>query len=170
MENQGKLMPESVIGWSEGEEGVSTDLLAVRSLLRSLPTSKCAPGFEYRLQRKLEGPEAGVRSAGSARNWTLGWVGAGLGLATAVAIGFFVFDLNVKSPSDAGFSSLPVAGVSSGGPAVPNGPAPQTVSAQRLVSQDKQLAAADKDTTKPAASKPDLDPQLFHVTGSNAGK
>lgn len=172
MENQGKLMPKSAIGWSEGEDGVSPDLLAVRSALRGLPTLKCAPGFEYRLQRKLESGEAGVRTAGSVRNWTLGWAGAGLGFATALAIAFFAFDLNVKQPSQPGIAG----GVSSGGPAMPSKTptsvvAPveeQQAQAPATTDQDKQLASSKKDSTvKPPASKADLPEDIIHVTGTN---
>jgi hypothetical protein len=175
VENQGKLMPKPVFGWSDGEQGTSPDLLAIRSLLRSLPTLECAPGFEYRLQRKLEAGVAGVRSEGTARNWALGWGGVGLGFATALAIAFFAFDLNVKEPNQPGGIA---GGVTSGGPAIPV--PTQTVSepshelqasAPANLQDDKKLASVKKDSTvKPPVSKVDVDQGLIHVTGGGAPK
>jgi hypothetical protein len=166
VENQGKLMPESGTGWSAGEQGVSPDLLAVRSALRGLPTLKCSPGFEYRLQRKLSGEENGVRVAGSLRGWSLGWAGAGLGFATALAIAFFAFDVGTPTHTNS-----QIAGASSAGPTVPVAPT-QVVSSPGdnpqatnplSVTGDKQLASASKDSTKPPANKADLNQDNFHV-------
>ncbi|HEY3294440.1 MAG TPA: hypothetical protein VGL38_03285 [bacterium] len=147
----------------------------VRSMLRSLPTVHCSPKFEYRLQRKLAAEEAGVRAPSSVRNWTLGWAGAGLGFATALAIAFFAFDLNVKSPNSAVTGSSSIAGASAAGKAVPvvpnqvSAPANELqASTPKLVSEDgKTMADAKKDSTKPPASKPDLQQENFHLTGAS---
>jgi len=157
-------MSESVQRWSDGEDGVSPDLLAVRSVLRSLPTVSCPVGFEYRLEKKLAGEQAGVRSAGSARGWAWGWAGAGLGFATALAIAFFVFDVNVKP-----------AGVSSGGQPVPVAQTPVTTTPSGEIKtireqapEEKQLAKTNEDTTKKQPpSKVDLPHDVIHVVGTN---
>jgi hypothetical protein len=169
VENQGKLMPKSETGWSEGEEGISPDLLAVRSALRGLPKLECSTGFDYRLQRKLNGEEPGVRRAGSPRSWTLGWAGAGLGFATAMAIAFFAFDLGGHGVVP---TVAPIAGAASGGPAMP---APMTVSSvpandqqagiPRLTAEEKPVAVAKKDTLPPA-NKADIRQDLIHTTGA----
>ena len=159
MENQGKLMPESETGWSAGEEGVSPDLLAVRSVLRGLPTLKCSSGFEYRLQRKLSGEESGVRVAGPVRNWTLGWAGAGLGFATALAIAFFAFDISGPTHSDSQMANTPPK-VSATSPS-----ASQPISTSDP-GTDKSLASAKKDSIKPPVSKLDLNQNDFHTASS----
>jgi len=171
-------MPESMMRSSDGEEGVSPDLLAIRAVLRSLPAVHCAPGFEYRLERKLAAENGmGVRSAGSSRNWTLGWAGAGLGFATALAIAFFAFDLNFKAPSGVA-GGTQIAGARSGGMAAPvvgvqvvsESANDQQVYGPQVPLADKQLSPARKDTTKPPVSKVDLNQDYFHVAGTNPNK
>jgi len=170
-------MPKTMDGLSDGEEGVSADLLVIRSMLKSLPTVNCAPGFEYRLQNRLSADEAGVRSGSSVRNWTLGWAGAGLGFATALAIAFFAFDLNVKSPSVPMVNNSTLTGVSQNGPSSPV--TPQVVSVPRethpmtspqTALSEKQIAQAKEDSMKKAPpSKVDLPQDYMHVVGTNQG-
>lgn len=75
--NHGNMEPE-----------ISRDHQKVRDALRSMPKANCPVGFEFRLERRLAGkPVGGTRSG-----WSMGWLGAGVGFATAMVIAVFVFN------------------------------------------------------------------------------
>ena len=62
--------------------------MRVREALKTLPKANCPVGFEFRLERRLAGkPVGGTRSG-----WSLSWIGAGVGFATAMVLALFIFD------------------------------------------------------------------------------
>ena len=82
---------------NNGEDETEAGLLKVRALLSSLPKESCPAGFEYRLNRRLQGLDERPRAA--AKSWISGWMGVGLGFAAATVIALFAFDLNLSSDS-----------------------------------------------------------------------
>ena len=79
-----------------GDEDVDVSLMRVRNALLVLPKMSCPVGFEYRLNRRLQGIDGSVRSNG--RNWVSGWLGVGMGFAAAAVIAFLVLDFDVPTP------------------------------------------------------------------------
>lgn len=105
MENQGNQTPEEGGDWMNREPGVSADLQAVRSALRTLPRARCPIGFETRLQRRIMQDSTGRERVRTSSNWSLGWTGVGLGFAAALVIAVVAFDFNFS-----GSGSVQMAG------------------------------------------------------------
>jgi len=93
VENQGKQTPEEG-DWMNREPGVSADLQAVRSVLRTLPRARCPIGFEARLERRITQESSGRERVRTGSNWSLGWTGVGLGFAAALVIAIVAFDFS----------------------------------------------------------------------------
>jgi len=94
--------------WREpaGEEGVSREMLEIRAALLRLPKATCPVGFEYRLQRRIEGTSSARPVTTGLRGWSLAWAGVGLGLAASVVVATIAFDFHFNA---AGGVSAPVA-------------------------------------------------------------
>lgn len=75
------------------EEGISPEHLLVRYSLKNLPRVNCPVGFEFRLQRKIEGKQF-VENKSSVKHWTTAWGGLALGAAAAFMFAVFAFDVN----------------------------------------------------------------------------
>lgn len=70
------------------EPDCSAEHQRVRKALQTLPKANCPVGFEFRLERRLAGkPVGGTRSG-----WSINWLGAGVGFATAMVLALFIFD------------------------------------------------------------------------------
>lgn len=82
---------------SVGEEDVDEGKRRLRIALLSLPKVPCPAGFEYRLNRRLQGRSESSRSTG--RSWVAGWLGVGLGFGCAVAVALFMFGSSVTNQS-----------------------------------------------------------------------
>ena len=150
---------------SEGEN-IDEGLTRVRSALLSLPKASCPAGFEYRLNRRLQGLDAVPRSA--PRTWVSGWLGVGLGLACAAVIALFVFDF--QSPPNRPM----LAKSEQVSPAAPSpGPSSDQVAATRNsqsvsgTGEENRMAKTDSvpQTSDPAHLSPD---QLHQVSGGDA--
>lgn len=74
--------------WNNAEPELSTAHARVRSALKTLPKATCPVGFEFRLERRLAGKPVGETRKTSRS----GWLGAGIGFATAMVLGVFLFD------------------------------------------------------------------------------
>jgi hypothetical protein len=168
--------------YAQGEEGVSPELLRVRSLLLSLPKVGCRPGFEFRLQKSIGGVAGGTeRSYSSSRNWMLGWAGVGLGVATALVVAVVAFDFHFQNGGRIAVGGAPVVSGSASHFSVPQGVVGTPVSAENTAQvqekcpdpQSEQLAqkepdklAAKKDTTPARAPSP-LPENLYHQASGN---
>lgn len=85
---------------SKGDEEIDAAMIRVRHALLSLPKVSCPAGFEYRLNRRLQGTaDAQPRAVG--RSWVSGWLGVGLGFACAAAVALFMLGLNDTSQTTA---------------------------------------------------------------------
>ena len=164
-----------------GEDGVPAELLKVRSALRSLPHVACPVGFEFRLQKRLEGNLEQPKNIGFSRGWMLGWSGAALGVATAMVIAVVAFDFNSKSPVISSISSSQVAGNQANHNMNPGGLNPQTVSQPvkppvDIENQTNQLLANEKGPDKATAKRDSihkgtgLPPQDYIQTVSGNGR
>lgn len=109
---------------SPSEEDCSLQHLRVRRTLLAMPARRCAVGFEFRLQKKLESGESALRRPVRATNWSLGWMGAGVGFAAALAVAVIAFDFNGGPPTGLQVAGNPVQTA----PVVTSGAIPQTVS------------------------------------------
>ena len=89
-----KRLVETVAYSSNAEAEADVNLLKVRELLSSLPKESCPAGFEYRLNRRLQGINDRTRPS---KSWISGWVGAGLGFAAAAIVALFLFDFGMSS-------------------------------------------------------------------------
>ncbi|MFZ5434033.1 MAG: hypothetical protein ACOZB3_09700 [Calditrichota bacterium] len=152
-----------------GEEGISRDLLMVRAALQALPKVPCPTGFEFRLQRRIEGHTGRERS--SSRIWTWNWAGAGLGFAAAFVIAVFVFNLNTVTPTQApiaaGEQTSPTATMKAAGenPAQPVEVESVTPN-QQLADEQTTTTSVAKDSQ--AVKQPTLLPEnLYHTVGGN---
>lgn len=153
-----------------GEEGVSAETTKVRNLLLSLPRACCPAGFEFRLQRRLDVLENGVRPVRERHGWGLGWAGLGLGFAAALLVAVVVFDLRF-SPTDIRMPTAPVASSNAPTTGAPMVSSPQQVSpdagATAAREQLPQMAAA-KDTNASKNPPATLPENLFHTVGGNS--
>lgn len=92
MSEAGKQLHEKA-AYSRGGDGeTEAEYLKVRELLSSLPKETCPAGFEYRLNRRLQGGSS--RRTESVRGWTSGWLGVGLGFAVATVIALFTLNFH----------------------------------------------------------------------------
>lgn len=141
----------------------------VRNALRNLPKANCPVGFEFRLERRLAGkPVGGTRS-----NWSMGWLGAGVGFATAMVLALFVFDFGaIPGTSPANMTGTP-SPVKMGGTQIeqPLDVAKTTVTdpANSTTLESGQLASTPdsmKDKTKPGT----LPEGNYHTVGTSGGK
>lgn len=171
MEREVGQTPQTAHISALGEAGVPDELLAVRRMLLRLPRVQCPVGFEYRLQRRLDGKGvSGDRRP--VRGWMSGWTGAGLGFAAALVIAVFAFDFNVTGPGTQGTLTDKTAGSATPQLAAPDIHKEQPVivveqPVQQLAS-DKAAATPEKDSArvKHPTSLPD---DLYHVVGGSSG-
>lgn len=156
------------------EEGMPADLQRVRSVLQSMPKLNCPVGFEFRLQRRIEGLSAAPSRTASGRSWTLGWAGAGLGFATALVIAMLVFDFGFNVPNastQAITSATPQTTAPATQPDLAKAPQVPPTNAQPLESVNGDLAQekpaqASKDSN--AAKTPTEFPEsLYHTVSGN---
>jgi len=167
---------------AQGEEGVPSELLGVRSLLLKLPKVCCKPGFEFRLQKKIVGDGGRTeRSVGFGRNWVLGWAGAGLGVAAALAVAVVAFDFHFQSNGRIAVGGAPVVSGGASHFSAPQGVAGTPVSEENtaqvqekcpdpqpelLAQKEPDKLAAKKDTT-PARTPTALPENLYHQASGN---
>lgn len=93
------------------EPDCSAEHQRVRKALQSLPKANCPVGFDFRLERRLAGNPVG----GPRNSWSLGWLGAGVGFATAMVLAVFIFDFgSIPGTSPANIAGTPTTSKSSG--------------------------------------------------------
>ncbi|RPH93030.1 hypothetical protein EHM69_11395 [candidate division KSB1 bacterium] len=171
MEQQERRTADRLRAVADGEQGVSPQLLNVRTALLNLPKTECSVGFEFRLQRRIQEMESGVRVGTSRPAWGLGWAGVGLGFAAAFVVAVVAFDFSFSSGRSQIVSAPIVSGPSR---YVPPNVASQTISAPSVadtladvVKEEAPKMAAVKDsqaTKNPPANLPE---NLFHMVGGN---
>ena len=142
--------PNGAMRSSEGEQGVAPHLVAVRSLLRSLPRCCCSQGFEYRFHHQLMSEVRGTRRSRFERTWAVGWAGAGLGFAAAFAVAVVAFDVTTRAPVQPQMAATPVATV----PATDLA-GTETAPVEQLSSEEAPAQLAADDASK--AKSPDKD-------------
>ncbi len=93
------------------EPDCSPEHQRVRKALQTLPKANCPVGFEFRLERRLAGkPVGGTRSG-----WSISWLGAGVGFATAMVLALFIFDFgSAPGTNPANISGTPTTIKTSG--------------------------------------------------------
>lgn len=157
---------------AQGEDiDTSPDHVVVRAVLQSLPKLEAPAGFEFRLQRRLEG--ADPRPSRSAiRTWSLGWAGAGLGVATAFIIGIFVFNIHLSGGP--GGVAVPMAGNSQVktstpvvAPPVETASDPAQVQGPTPLVADNQQKSVAKDSGRVQAPTGQVPEEIFHTTGTS---
>ncbi|MDD5088688.1 MAG: hypothetical protein PHI18_07820 [bacterium] len=157
-----------------GEEGVPQELLTVRTLLQGLPRLCCPASFEYEFQRRLRGIAGGGRTHRKARNWVLGWTGAGLGFAAALAVAVFVFRVGIGSSPTPGMiagdaskaTETPVMSSPNSSPIeVP--PAGSEAVPQQLASEETPVAGHASRDSQAVISPTPLPKDLYHMVGGN---
>jgi len=159
-----------------GEEKNAPELMRVRNLLMCLPRVECPAGFEFRLQRRLNGQEDGVRPARERWGWGMGWAGLGLGFAAALLVAVAAFDFSFKSPQVTGAGPVITVNVQPQNAATktaePNlaetpvqAPADQQTVA--VPESERQLAAAKKDSNAAKNPPSNLPENLYHMVGGN---
>lgn len=136
------------------EDGISPEHLRIRGALQRLPKRCCPVGFEFRLQKRLESGESALRRPARSWGWSLGWMGAGAGVVTALAVAIFAFDFQLNPGG-----TLQVAGVSAQ-PTVSSPPvAQQTRAVPQTVSQPDvethTIKTPPVETSLPVAEKAD---------------
>ncbi len=98
MENPVRKAAEVSSGRND-DDGMPADLLMIRSVLQSMPKMSCPVGFEFRLQRRIEGLSVTPQRAAGGKSWVLGWTGAGLGFAAASVIAVVMFNFGFGVPN-----------------------------------------------------------------------
>lgn len=146
------------------DENRTPENARVRNLLIGLPRVNCPVGFEFRLQRRIEAFESGIRPARRERyGWGFGWAGLGLGLATAFVVAVVAFDFSF-TPGKIMITGAPVAATS------------KTMTTSPAASD--QNAADPNSVIKPEQGNPEVDAsavtepthQMAAVKDSNAAK
>ncbi len=105
MDETSKRLHDGAADSRHGEDETDAHLLRVRELLSSLPKESCPAGFEFRLNRRLQGGSA--QSPVVTKGWMSGWFGVGLGFTVAAVIALFT--LNFSDTRDNLVSSPPTA-------------------------------------------------------------
>jgi hypothetical protein len=162
-----------------GEDGVSRELLEVRSALLRLPRTACPVGFEFRLQRRLEGVTLDKPSTSGLRGWTLAWAGVGLGVAASVLVAVVAFDFQFKLPvpGTAAVATAPAAvtpGTITPPAQVASDPVPtpaQTtdMKADQMAASHQQRNEAVKDSSTPR-NPTALPENLYQQVNGSGGK
>lgn len=153
------------------ESDCSAEHQRVRKALQTLPKATCPVGFEFRLERRLAGkPVGGTRSG-----WSINWLGAGVGFATAMVLAVFLFDFGtVPGTNPANITGTP-SQVKSGGTQIeqPVDVAKTSVETAAPVTapekSSEQLAATPdsmKDKTKPGT----LPEGNYQTVGTKSGR
>lgn len=128
------------------EPDCTPEQMRVRNALRTLPKANCPVGFEFRLERRLAGkPVGGTRSG-----WSLNWIGAGVGFATAMVLALFIFDFGVipgTNPANMTGSPTPVK---MGGTQIE-----QPVDVAKTTIETNTAVTAPEKTTDQLAATPD---------------
>lgn len=166
------VSPETSNGMNNGsgmETGMNPEHLRVRNALHSLPKATCPVGFEFRLERRLAGKPVGE----TRKNWSMSWLGAGVGFATAMVLAVFIFDFGaIPGTTPAGM--IPTAtksGVSIEQPTqvTPSTEQPVNV-AQETIEATKSDALASKQDTMKDKTKPGTLPDgNYQTVGGNSG-
>ncbi len=164
MTNEGRETPD----WphqASDENEITQEHRLVRSALLTLPRRGCPEGFEIRLTRRIQGHEVGGRKQAASPGWTIGWVGAGLGLATAFVLAVGVFDFQISSSS--GTPTIAQGGVTVTSPVAVSGtgqtrspaaePGVPTDTGTDQVAQSKPLSTENDTTKKLNADRTDYD-------------
>ncbi|MCB9357094.1 MAG: hypothetical protein H6508_04100 [Calditrichaeota bacterium] len=155
--------------WMSAEPDMTKAHARVRSALQTLPKETTPVGFDFRLERRLAGKPVGE----SRKSWSLGWLGAGVGFATAMVLAMFVFDFGGNAAiSPAGMiptatKAGPVLERST--PVTTSTEQPADVAAERTTADEKNTAEkADslKDKTKPGA----LPEGAYQVVNQSGGR
>lgn len=153
--------------WGSVEPDMTAAHARVRSALKTLPKATCPVGFEFRLERKLAGKPVGE----TRKSWSMGWLGAGVGFATAMVLAVFVFDFGGTTISPAGM--VPTATKSGSAVEQPATITPTTEQPMNMAQEkatpkeSEQLAATPdsmKDKTKPG-TLPDGNYQVVNKPG-----
>jgi hypothetical protein len=158
------------------ENTASPEISRVRNLLLGLPRIGCPAGFEFRLQRRLDELERGVRPVRERFGWGLGWAGLGLGLATALLVAVVGFDFSF-SPKTIRLPGAPVTSATNA-PKTVSQPAanPLLVSSPQAVSPDANAVGVHEEPAQMAAAKDSnasknppttLPENLYHMVGGN---
>jgi hypothetical protein len=176
VDNEVRQTNETAFG-RPNDEGMSPEALRVRNLLLGLPRTCCPADFEFRLQRRLDELESGVRPVRERHGWGLGWAGLGLGVATALLIAVVMFDFSFSS-RDIRVPGAPVTSATNAPNSVtPPAADPLTASSPQQVSPDAgatsvhdqspaMAAAKDSNTSKnPPTALPE---DLYHMVGGNS--
>lgn len=175
MDNEKRQMNEATFRQS-GEEETAPELMKVRNLLICLPRMDCPAGFEFRLQRRLNGAVDGIRPVRERWGWGMGWAGLGLGFAAALMIAVVAFDFSFKAPQITGTGPAITATVhpqnattSTPEPNIADTPPQPQVNQQSvaLPESDRQLAAAKKDSNTAKNPPTNLPENLYHMVGGN---
>ncbi|MCX6601928.1 MAG: hypothetical protein NT025_10280 [bacterium] len=159
------------------DESASPETMRVRNLLLGLPRTCCPADFEFRLQRRLDELESGVRPVRERHGWGVGWAGLGLGVATALLVAVVLFDFSFSS-RDIRVPGAPVTSATNA-PKTVSQPAadPLVVSSPQAVSPDANAAAVHEQSPAMAAAKDSntsknpptaLPENLFHMVGGNS--
>jgi len=158
-------------------EGMSPEISRVRNVLFGLPRMGCPVGFEFRLQRRLDELENGVRPLRERHGWGLGWAGLGLGLATALLVAVVMFDFSF-SPKAIRMPGAPVARATNESQRVTPGAAdPLLVSSPQQVLPDAEATTVHERSSQMAAAEDSnaakippttLPENLFHTVGGNS--
>ena len=174
MDNEMRQMNE-VISSHSGEEETAPELQRVRNLLICLPRVSCPAGFEFRLQRRLDGAENGNRPTRERMGWGMGWAGLGLGFAAALLVAVVAFDFSFTSPQIAGAGPAVTSTTqphNTSQPAEPNlagssvqGPAFQQ--STTTSEAESQMAAAKRDSNTSKNPPSNLPENLYHMVGGN---
>jgi hypothetical protein len=141
------------------QAGSSPEISRVRNLLLGLPRMCCPADFEFRLQRRLDEMERGVRPVRERYGWGLGWAGLGLGFAAALLIAVVMFDFSFSS-RDLRAPGAPITSATN---------APRTMTqpvADPLATSSPQQVS----TGAEAATVPDQSPTMAAAKDSNASK
>ena len=176
MDNEVRQTNEMAFG-RPNDEGMSREASRVRNLLLGLPRMGCPADFEFRLQRRLDELESGVRPVRERHGWGVGWAGLGLGVATALLVAVVLFDFSFSS-RDIRVPGAPVTGATNA-PKTVSQPAadPLAVSSPQQVSPDANAAAVHEQSPAMAAAKDSntsktpptaLPEDLYHMVGGNS--
>ncbi|MCB1061030.1 MAG: hypothetical protein KDB65_12425 [Calditrichaeota bacterium] len=150
------------------ETEISRDHQKVRDALRSLPKANCPVGFDFRLERRLAGnPVGGTRSG-----WSMGWLGAGVGFATAMVIAVFVFNFgSIPGVSPANVAGTPSQVKTSGAPIeqpAEMAKSNETPAQSTTIAEESEQLASKQDTSKDK-TKPGTLPEGQYQTVSGSG-
>lgn len=163
------------------DENMTPENARVRNLLIGLPRVNCPVGFEFRLQRRIEALESGIRPVRSERfGWGFGWAGLGLGLATAFVVAVVAFDFSF-TPGKIMITGAPVVATSqpittSPAAADQNAADPNSIITPEqenpeidasAVAEPTQQMAAVNDSNAAKNPPTELPENLYHMVGGN---